>query len=189
MILAVGRILNATDVSDLPVEQAGTVLPEGLLQDDEVIILVLRPSMLFVGLSSMGSLSLIAIATLLLALLGLRVGFIPWSEIQAYAVGVAAAAARLLWQVLDWMGRTYVLTDRRIIRRVGVLHVNVFETPLRNIQHTSVFRLVRERVFGLGTIGFATAGSDVFDAFWVMVRNPFSVHKIVVDAIERYGRH
>ena len=70
---------------------------------------------------------------------------------------------------------------------MGVLRVSVFEAPLRNIQHTSVFSLLRERLFGLGTIGFATAGSDVFEAYWVMIPRPFAVHKVVVDAIERYG--
>ena len=39
------------------------------------------------------------------------------------------------------------------------------------------------------TCGFATAGSDVFDAFWVTIRQPFAIHREVVEAIERYGRH
>lgn len=172
----------------VPAVRAGPAVPEGLLQDGEIVILLLRPSMLFVPLSSPGSLAAIGIGALVLALLAVKVSWIPWSEGQAYAAGVAAVAARLLWLVLDWTGRIYVLTDRRIIRRVGVLQVNVFEAPLRNIQHTSVFRLLRERLCGLGTIGFATAGSDTFDAFWTMLRNPFAVHKTIVDAIERYGR-
>ena len=66
-------------------------------------------------------------------------------------------------------------------------HVRIFDVPIRDIQHTSVFQPLRERLFGLGSIGFATAGSDVFDAFWVMIRQPFAVHKIVVETIERYG--
>lgn len=176
-----------SDAGELPAHRAGAAVPEGLLQDDEVVILMLRPSLLYVVLSSLGGLAAIGIVTLLLALVAVKVGWIPWSEGQAYGLGVAAAAARLLWQALDWSGRLYVLTDRRIIRRVGVLQVSVFEAPLRNIQHTSVFRLLRERIFGLGTIGFATAGSDIFDAFWVMLRNPFAVHRAVVDAIQRYG--
>jgi hypothetical protein len=82
----------------------------------------------------------------------------------------------------------YVLTDRRIIRRMGVLRMSIFESPLRNIQHTSVYARLRERLFGLGTIAFATAGSDAFDALWVMVRRPFDVHRTVNEAIRRYGR-
>ena len=82
-----------------------------------------------------------------------------------------------------------MLTDRRVIRRKGVLRPSIFETKLRDIQHTSVFQLLRERSLGLGSIGFASAGSDVFDAFWVMIRQPFAVHRTIVEAIERYGRH
>ena len=80
------------------------------------------------------------------------------------------------------------MTDRRIIRRLGVLRGAVFETQLKQIQHTSVFRSVRERIFGLGTIGFATAGSDVFEALWVMIDRPFKIHRIVVRTIQKYGK-
>ena len=182
------RTLHAADASEVSVGRIEAMLPEGILQDDEVVLLLVRPSTLFVLLGSLGGLTTIAVVTLIVAMLTIRFTWIPLVEVQVYAAGVAAAAARLLWQTLDWIGRLYILTDRRVIRRVGVLHVNVFETSLRSIQHTSVFRILRERLFGLGTIGFATAGSDVFDAFWVMVRNPFVVHKTVLEAIERYGR-
>jgi len=69
-----------------------------------------------------------------------------------------------------------------------VLRVAVFQTPLKNIQHTTVVRRLRERLTGLGSIGFATAGSDTLDAFWVYIHAPFVVHRTVVDAIKRYGR-
>lgn len=178
---------GATDAPDLAAEQLESTLPTGLVADDEIIILMLRPSLLYVGLSALASLTIIAVVTLTLALLAIRIAWIPWSEPAAYALGVAVAAVRLVWQCLEWWGRVYVLTDRRVMRRSGVLRVSVFQTQLRNIQHTSVFQPLRERLFGLGSIGFATAGSDVFDAFWEMVRQPFAVHKVVVETIERYG--
>lgn len=179
--------MSPADTPELAAESEEAVLPAGLVRDDEVVILMLRPSLLFVGLAPLGGLTVIAIVTLALAILAIRITWVPWSEAQAYGLGIVAAGARLLWQGLDWWCRLYVLTDRRIIRRMGVLRVSVFEAPLRNIQHTSVFMPLRERVCGLGTIGFATAGSDVFDAFWVMVRQPFAVHRMVVEAMQRYG--
>ena len=39
----------------------------------------------------------------------------------------------------------------------------------------------------MATAPVATAGSDVFDAFWVMIRQPYAVHKVVVETIQRYG--
>ncbi len=185
---AAGGASGATDATELSLERVGTLLPAGLIHDDEVVLLLVRPSLLFVPLACLGSLTLIAILMLALALMAIQVSWIPWSEGHAYGLGVAAAAVRLLWQSFEWWCRLYVLTDRRVIRRMGVLYVLVFEAPLRNIQHTSVFMPLRERVFGLGTIGFATAGSDVFDAFWLTIRQPFAVHRLVVEAIQRYGR-
>jgi membrane protein YdbS with pleckstrin-like domain len=183
-----GALLSSPE-AELTAERLEAALPAELIEDDEVVLLMLRPSLLFVPLASLGALTVIAVVALVLALLAIRISWIPWSETAAYALGVGVAAVRLLWQCLDWSCRIYVLTDRRVIRRMGVLRVSVFEAPLRNIQHTSVFRLLRERLLGLGSIGFATAGSDVFDAFWVMVRQPFGVHRTVVEAIRRYGRH
>lgn len=180
------RLLNA-DISAIPVEQVSTLLPAELIQEDEVVILLLRPSLWYIPLASFGSLVFIALITFMLAYMS-RLPWVNWSDLLAFSFGIALAAIRLLWQALEWYSRVYVLTDRRIIRRMGVLRVAVFETQLKNIQHTSIFRSMRERIFGLGSIGFATAGSDVFEAFWVMINRSFAVHRIVVKTIEKYGK-
>lgn len=180
------RLLNA-DISAIPVEQASTLLPAELIQEDEVVILLLRPSLWYIPLASFGSLVFIALITFMLAYVS-RFPWVNWSDPLAFGFGFALAALRLSWQALEWYSRVYVLTDRRIIRRMGVLRVAVFETQLKNIQHTSIYRSMRERMFRLGSIGFATAGSDVFEAFWVMINRSFAVHRIVVKTIEKYGK-
>jgi hypothetical protein len=183
------RVTSTGELADAPPRPA--TLPADLLQDDEVVILLLRPSVLYIPLASLGSLLVIAMVTLGLAYLTAVTWMRPWvgwTDTQAFALGFGLATLRVGWQTLEWWSRVYVLTDRRVVRRMGVLRVAVFQTRLQNIQHTSVFQQVRERVAGLGTIGFATSGSDVFEAFWVTVRDPFTVHKAVVDAIQRYGK-
>ncbi len=188
------RVLNVTETAGadaLSPVRAASLLPDGLLADDEVVILVLRPSLLFIPLASATSLALIGLVAFLLAYLAPHVArwapWLAWRDTQVFAVAIVLVIGRLLWQGLEWYGRVYVLTDRRVIRRVGVLRVAVFQTHLRNVQHTSVFTRLRERLFGLGTIGFATAGSDVFEALWEMIRRPFAVHRTVVEAMQRYG--
>ncbi len=158
-----------------------------LVRDDEVIILLLRPSLLFIVLAPLGSLMALLIFTLALALLAAKVQWIGWSEQQAYAIGFSLILLRIIWQSLEWANRVYVLTDRRIVTRSGVLRVSVFETQLSRVQHTAVFMRLRERVFGLGSVGFATAGSDMLDTFWVMLRQPMTVHRIIHETIQRYG--
>lgn len=178
---------SAGDTPELTAPPITQALPEGLVDDDEVVILLLRPSMLYIPLASLSGLLVIAVVTLALMYLGRLVGM-PGTDTVAFVLGVAGGIARLAWQGLEWWSRLYVLTDRRVLRRKGVLRPTVFEAKLRDIQHTSVFRRLRERTCGLGSIGFASAGSEVFDAFWVMIRQPFAVHRTVVEAIERYGR-
>lgn len=179
---------SAGDAPELTAPSISVVLPADLVDDDEVVILLLRPSPLFIPLSSLGSLLVIAVLALAMMYLG-RLLSIQLIDTLAFGLGVAGGLACLAWQGLEWWSRVYVLTDRRIIRRKGVLRPSVFEAKLRDIKHTSVFRHLREQLLGLGSIGFASAGSEVFDAFWVMVRQPFAVHRTVVEAIERYGRH
>jgi hypothetical protein len=177
----------AADVSAVPMTEVAPSLTKDLVQDDEVIILLLRPSLLFVPLSALGGLAVIAVITFALAYMA-RLSWVGWSDTQAFMLGVSLCALRLGWQILEWYSRVYILTDRRIITRSGVVRVIVFQTALRNIQHTSVFFRLRERLCGLGTIGFATAGSDTFESFWVMVRQPQIVHRTIVDALRRYGK-
>jgi hypothetical protein len=169
------------------IDDSAAALARDLLQQDEIIVLLIRPSLWYVLLSSLGSLGLIALATFALAYMS-RLPWAGWNDVQVFALGAGLAALRLGWQIMDWMSRVYVLTDRRIITRGGVLHVAVYQAPLRNIQHTAVFADLRERLFGLGTIGFATAGSDTFDSLWLMVRQPHHVHRTVVEAMRRYGK-
>ncbi len=178
---------SAGDTPELTAPSITHALPAGLVDDDEVVLLLLRPSMLYIPLASLGGLLVIAVVTLALMYLGRLVGM-AGTDTVAFGLGVAGGVARLAWQGLEWWSRLYVLTDRRVLRRKGVLRPTVFEARLRDIQHTSVFQHLRERTFGLGSIGFASAGSEVFDAFWVMIRQPFAVHRTVVEAIERYGR-
>jgi len=173
---------SAGEVAD---PRVAALLPAQLLQPGEIIILLLKPSPLYVLLSSLASLSGVAIV-ILAALWFASLGILPVTKTNLIILGVVLAGLRLLWGLLEWLSRVYVLTDRRVLRIRGVLRVNVFESPLKNIQHTSAIYSVRERLFGLGTITFATAGTAWTEAAWEMVARPLDVHQTVVQALSRY---
>ena len=73
-----------------------------------------------------------------------------------------------------------------MIRIRGVIRVHVFECQLAQIQHTNLLFSLRERVFGLGTIGFATAGTAAAEVFWLMIARPLDVHQLLVQTLNRY---
>lgn len=160
---------------------------QALLAPDETVILLIRPSPLYIPLSSAGTLVAAAVLALLLAYLA-QFRWSPWSDIDAAGFGVLLGSMRLGWAWLDWINHVYVLTDRRVIARRGILRTALYEAPLGRIQNTIVVQSLRERVFRLGTLGFATAGRGTFDAFWESVAAPFEVHARVRETIERHGR-
>jgi len=160
---------------------------QAVLHPDETIILLIRPSPLYIVLSSFGTLVAAAIGALVLAYAA-QFPWSPWTDVHAATFGIGLAGMRLAWGWLDWINHAYALTDRRVIARRGVLRTMLTEAPLARIQNTIVVQSMRERLCFLGTLGFATAGRGTFDAFWESVATPFEVHRKVLEAIERYRR-
>lgn len=157
----------------------------GLIADEEQVVVMARPSLLMVPLAAIGS--LLGILVLVVAIILWKRMFpgFGWTVPQAIGFGMILAGARLGWLLLEWMNRLYILTDRRVIRRCGVIRVNVFEARLDRMQQTTVVQSLRERLFGLGTIAFATAGTGAFDAIWAYLPEPYRVHAEVAAAIDR----
>lgn len=163
------------------------LLPSSLLQDGEVVILLLKPSPWYLLLGSLKS--LVAVAILLAAVLWLdSLGYRFVGRRDLVLLAIFVVGGRLFWQFLEWLSRIYVLTDRRVIRVKGVIRVQIFEAQLSQIQHTETLFSLRERLFGLGSIGFATAGTAVTEAYWEMLARPLDVHRIVVQTLSRYRR-
>ncbi|MBL1217667.1 MAG: PH domain-containing protein [Planctomycetes bacterium] len=164
-----------------------------MFDGDEVIVLQIRPGIAYIVISCLGSLFGIAFLVVLLAYLTripiLTRSFVTWSEVDAIVFGILLVTVRLGWQAMDWWCRLYVLTDRRIVSMSGILRRAFYQAPLRNIQHLAVVRNVPERLTALGSIAFATAGSDRYDTIWLSVAKSFEVHRTVVKTIERYGRN
>ncbi len=185
-----GRVSSTEAAAEEPLVDA--LAPAGMqqvLQDGETVILALRPSPWFILIDG----SWVYFASIFLALLLAWLAHQPWSpvilpESQIFPLLATVLSIRIVWKFLDWANRVYVLTDQRIMRRRGVIQYSLIEAPLDRIQHSAIFTRVVERVLGLGTIGFATAGSGRFEVIWEMIANPLEVHRKVNDAIERYGR-
>lgn len=172
-----------------PIDRLRFALPADLLDDEEIIIMWLKPSPLFILLASLGSLVLIAAITLGLAYVSaMSLPKAAWSDRDAFLFGATIAVVRLAWQALEWWNQTYVLTDRRIIAAHGILRRSYFHAPLAQIQHIAVIQTIRERVFGLGSLAFATAGSDRYDALWLSLSHPFAIYRQVNRTIDRYAR-
>ena len=165
--------------------RAAAMLPSQLLQGGELIILLLKPSPWYIVLAPLRTLVVIAALTTAAVYLNDIVPLgVPSRDLVL--VGVALIGARLFWQFLEWLSRAYVLTDQRMIAVAGVLRISIVEARLTQIQHTRLEFGVRERLFNLGSIAFATAGTAFHEAWWDMIADPLDVHRVVVNTLRRY---
>ena len=181
--------MSATaEPTSLANSSAHVALPARLIGADEQVILALKPGGFFILLTSLpfvAGMILLAVAAHWLTVVS--VFSLPDKSVTALA-GLACII-RVLVAFMQWLGRIYVLTDRRVLRVKGVLRVDVFQCNLTRIQNTSLSLTLTERLLGLGTVFFATAGTGGSEAAWLMITRPAEVHEIVAEYVRRAQRH
>ena len=163
----------------------GAMLARHILRDGEIILLALRPSFWFILLSSLRFIATVAIVTLCAIALESRHNR-EWFYIEA---AIFLLAGRMMWAVLHWMGRLYILTDMRVIRLSGVLKLEIFDCALRKVARTTVTASVKEKVCGTGSIEIVPADETCPPAVWQTIRAPAQVHELIVSAINKAKAH
>ncbi|MEF8855904.1 MAG: PH domain-containing protein [Haloplanus sp.] len=73
------------------------------------------------------------------------------------------AVAAVAWAYLRTTNVEYVLTERNLYRKAGVLSTRVSRVGLATVQRTSLAKTVWGNLFDYGTIEISTAGSDGAD--------------------------
>jgi hypothetical protein len=178
---------GAENVAIVPPRSAtsiATLLTSHLLQDGEVVLLILKPSLWFILLSALRFIAVVLISMITAALLN-RYQYLPGQNLTYQELGLFVLGGRVMWAVLQWMGRLYILTDLRIIRLSGVFSLEIFDCPLRKVARTRLVRSMRERLTATGTIEIIPADDSLPINSWSTIARPVQVHEQVVAAINR----
>lgn len=179
--------LATTSASQMAgIHSFSSVVPEQLIGKDEEIIFAIKPSMWFVLFNSGRMILFVLIVVFLSRIFTYSAGYF-WHQ-RIYQVAVLIVIARLVASFFQWLSRLYILTNRRVLRIRGVFNIDIFEAPLNKIQNTYLTFGFHERIVGLGSIHFETAGSSAIEASWININQPLKIHKIVVDTIQRAQR-
>ena len=160
-------------------------LPAHLLDGGEVVELKIKPSMWFILFASFRMLLAMGSIVVLSYPLSRVLDPVGLTHPLLLKVAMALAGARLAIATLQWVSRIYVLTNRRVMRIRGIFNVDIFECELSRIQNTFMRLTLYERLFALGTIGFATAGTGGIEASWENVNHPLEIHERVRAAIHK----
>ena len=159
-----------------------TLLAGHILQDGEVVILILKPSLWFLVLSS---LPFAAVASILLMWALISTNASRPQTVAYVEAAVVLVVGRVMWAILQWMGRFYILTDLRILRVGGVFTVELFDCPLRKIARTRVVASTLERIVRAGSIEIVPQEGSWGLGNWQTIDQPREVHEQIVAAINR----
>ncbi len=159
------------------------VLPADLLGDDEQILLAVKPSVWMVAFLSFRT------AIICSAIIASAIFIAPLISLDQYSQSVIrysglAILARIAFAMIQWLSRSYVLTNRRVIRLRGVFTIDVFQCSLTRIQNTFMVLTLPQRILGLGSIAFTTAGTDAIEAIWHHVNSPLKLHNTIIKALD-----
>ncbi len=160
------------------------VVPEHLLDEGEIVILAIKPSLWFIFFHSAKIILSVFVLMLIMPFLREKIGFSLSNRVICQVAG-AIILLQLTISTLQWLSRLYVLTNRRVMRIRGVFTIDVFEAHLTKIQNTYLTLAIHERFLGLGSIQFATAGSGGIEATWMNINAPLEVHELIRRAIRQ----
>jgi hypothetical protein len=158
----------------------GTLLGSHILRDGELILLILKPSLWFIVFNSLVFALVCAATAAVLALVDHRVRDGFYLEAALFVI-----AGRVMWAVLQWMGRLYILTDQRVLRIAGVFSVDVFDCPLRKVVRARMVSTGREKLVGVGSIEIIPADDAIPSAIWQTIATPKEILERLRAAITR----
>lgn len=105
---------------------------------------------------------------------------ITWFGMALCVIGVIGFYYR--W--LRWRCTVYGVTNRRVIRKTGILARHYTDCTLRNIQTSHLHIPLLGRILGFGTITIATAGTASQEIRWDGIRKPEEAHRRLSEIIE-----
>lgn len=166
---------------------AGHLVPANLLTEGEIVILALKPSGWFLFIASMPVLASAAVVAGVAMVTGLLGQSVPREVVYSFCAAIGLL--RMTTACWQWLGRTYVLTNRRAVCLRGLVNVRVQAAMLADIGRAELAVSLAERLFAAGSIVFLPIGERVPAVAWSAVARPVDVLEIVREAVGRSGRN
>jgi uncharacterized membrane protein YdbT with pleckstrin-like domain len=81
---------------------------------------------------------------------------------------------------------TYTITNRRLTIHTGLLSREMHETRLERVQNVNSRQSLFQRILGVGSVDFDTAGSAEFDFTFRGVADPHAIVRTVDRALHEF---
>ena len=181
--------------------------PRELLTSDETVLLEIKPSPVpFVIAPALAMSALIVV--FLIGFASLAVVSVPLA-IRTCGLPLVVFAMILVLTsflgYLTWRNTYFAVTDKRVLQKSGLVGMNAFDAPLTSIQNVTLMQPFFFKLFGIGTIVFATSGTGggaavqraqiargMANAMWLAgnivfagVKDPVAMRKRVQELVEQ----
>jgi uncharacterized membrane protein YdbT with pleckstrin-like domain len=156
--------------------------PKNLIQEGETVALDLRPHWWYFASNIFTGIPLLIFAILIF-------NWNPADIVGTMSYGLVALllVAWAVWLVLkyfQWTMTYFVVTDRRVIYRTGVVSKRGVEIPLERINNINFHQRLIDRLIGAGDLDIESAGRDGQSHF-DFVRHPDGVQHEIYRQMEK----
>jgi uncharacterized membrane protein YdbT with pleckstrin-like domain len=124
---------------------------------------------------------------ILAALVLVVLGWLADSWPLAVIIAAVFAGVTLVVGYLRRVSTKYLITTQRLRISRGIVRRSVQETRLDRVQNVNYGQSVLDRLFGVGTVDFDTAGTDDSEFRFEWVNGPEKVVRAVDEAIHQAG--
>jgi uncharacterized membrane protein YdbT with pleckstrin-like domain len=131
--------------------------PAKLLSEDETVVLLLRQHVK-VLIGPLIVLLLVVAGAVVLATVIPAGGLQAGTRLAILIVAALIVARWVVWPYLKWWNEIYVLTNRRLVLREGVLNRSGHDMPLNRLTDVSFTHSLWQRMLGCGTLVVESAG-------------------------------
>jgi uncharacterized membrane protein YdbT with pleckstrin-like domain len=125
--------------------------PDDLLVEGEQVVVHRHPHWKILVVPVLVLLLVVGAASFLAALVSAQ-SWAPWAWLGLVAAGLALVGRFTVFPVVRWRTTHFVVTDRRVLVREGVLSRHGMDIPLRRISSVRVRHSLLERILGSGTL-------------------------------------
>jgi hypothetical protein len=153
------------------------------LTGDEVVQVVLKPSLWYIAVLSWRW----VLGVVLLHACILVSGQGTWTATHTilFQGGVLLAVGRTGFAVMQWSSRWYLLTNRRVMRRSGVLRPEERHCLLTRVCAVKTRVNAWQRMLRIGSVQIQPAEDKAAVVGWNFVQNPARVHEMIEAAVRK----
>lgn len=155
-----------------------------LLEPGEIVVGMWHPSLWYIPFRSVRMVTALLLAGITAAVAA-DLAQLDWL-LPIVQCTMVLVLARVAWVSVDWASRLYVLTDRRVLRRRGLVNATVYQVELRRLRRIDLRQSWPARLVGAGTINFSQRLQGEYDAAWVLAPRATALRRLVIETKQRY---